>query len=123
MNKTPAAQLIAQFKAAPAVRIGDMIKRAEQHEQTAVSLEQCTNRLTTAVDMAAAAHRRFYELCTVPAVAVGMAEKLQNMQELWHVKIKHMPRADRRAYRRAFIQELKKFKEFCADNGITYTIQ
>ncbi len=123
MNKTPVAQLIAQFKAAPAVRIGDIIKRAEQHEQTAVSLEQCINRLTVAGQMAAAEHRRFHELCIVPAVAALMAEGLQNMHELWHVKIKHMPRTDRRAYRRAFIQELNKFKAYCAAHGITYTIQ
>ena len=67
--------------------------------------------------------RRFHELCMAPALADRMAARLRVMQEVWHAKIKYMPRADRRAYRRAFILELKKFKAFCAANGITYTVQ
>lgn len=123
MNKTPIAQLFALFEGAEAVKIGDIVKRPDQHEQTTVSLEQCKNHLSAAVHMDPADAKRFHEFCAAPAVAERIAERLRNMHAVWHAKIKYMPRADRRAYRRAFIQELKKFKEFCAANGITYTIQ
>lgn len=123
MNKTPTAQLFALFEGAEAVKIGDIIKRQGQHEQKAVSLEQCRSTLTTTVNIDPADARRFHEFCMAPAIAERMAERLREMQGMWHAKIKYMSRADRRAYRRAFIQELKKFKAYCAANGITYTIQ
>lgn len=123
MNKTPAAQLFELFEGAEAVKIGDIVKRPDLHEQTTVSLEQCKTALTTTVNMDPADARRFHELCMAPAVADRMAARLRNMQGVWHAKIKYMPRADRRAYLRAFILEFKKFKAFCAANGITYTIQ
>lgn len=123
MNKTPVAQLYALFECAEAVKIGDIIKRPSQLEQTAVSLERCKSQLTAAVHMDPADASRFHGLCAAPAVAERIAERLRNMHGVWHAKIKYMPRADRRAYRRAFIQELKKFKAYCAAHGITYTIQ
>lgn len=123
MNKAPAAQLFALFEGAEAVKIGDIVKRPDLHEQTTVSLEQCKATLTTTVNMDPADARRIHELCKAPDIANRMAAKLREMQEMWHAKIKYMSRADRRAYRRAFIQELKKFRAFCAANGITYTIQ
>lgn len=123
MNKAPIPQLFALLDGAEAVKIGNIINAPDLHKQTTVSLEQCKNRLTAAVHMDAADVRRFQELCAAPALAERIAERLRNMQAVWHAKIKYMPRADRRAYRRAFIQELKKFKAFCAANGIAYTIQ
>lgn len=123
MNKTPAAQLFALFEGAEAVKIGDIVKRTSIHEQTTVSLERCKSTLTTTVNMDPADGRRFHELCMAPAIAERMAERLRVMQGMWHAKIKYMSRTDRRTYRRAFIQELKKFKAYCAANGITYTIQ
>lgn len=122
MNETPAPELFALIEGSEPVKIGNIVKRPGLHEQTPVSLEQCRNLLTAAVNMDAAEARRFHELCAAPAVAERMAERLRNMQGVWHAKIKYMPRAYRRAYRRAFIQEVKKFKAFCAANGITYTI-
>lgn len=122
MNKAPAAQLFALFEGAEAVKIGDIVKRPGIHEQTTVSLEQCKTALTTTVKMDPADARRLHELCMAPAIAERMAERLRTMQGMWHAKIKYMSRTDRRAYRRAFIQELKKFRAFCAANGITYTI-
>lgn len=122
MNKAPAAQLFALFEGAEAVKIGDIVKRPDIDEQTTVSLEQCKTTLTAAISMDPADGRRFHELCMAPAIAERMAERLRTMQAMWHAKIKYMPRKDRRAYRRAFIQEVKKFKAYCAANGITYTI-
>lgn len=123
MNKAPAAQLFALLEGAEPVKIGDIVKRPGAYEQTPVSLEQCKRTLTTTVNMDPDDARRFHELCMAPAIADRMAARLREMQGMWHAKIKYMSRADRRAYRRAFIQELKKFKAFCAANGITYTIQ
>lgn len=123
MNKTPVAQLFALFEGAEPIKIGDLIKRPSQHEQTAVSLEQYKTTLTTTVNMDPADVRHIHELCMAPTAADRMAARLRDMQEVWHAKIKYLPRADRRAYRRAFILEFKKFKAFCAANGITYTIQ
>ena len=123
MNKAPAAQLFALFEGAEAVKMGDIVKRTSIHEQTTVSLERCKSTLTTTVNMDPAEGRRFHELCMAPAIAERMAERLRVMQGMWHAKIKYMSRTDRRAYRRAFIQELNKFKAYRADNGITYTIQ
>lgn len=123
MDKTPAAQLFALFEDAEAVKIGDIIKRPGQHEQTTPSLEKkCKSTLTATANMSPAAARRFHELCMAPAIAERMAKRLREMQGMWHAKIKYLPRADRRAYRRAFIQEVKKFKAYCAANGITFTI-
>lgn len=123
MDNKPVAHLFALFEGAEAVKIGDIVKRLDLHEQTTVSLEQYETTLTTTVNMDPADARRFHELCMAPAVADRIAARLRNMQGVWHAKIKYMPRADRRAYLRAFILELKKFKAFCAANGITYTIQ
>lgn len=123
MNKTPAAQLFALFEGAEAVKIGDIVKRSDIPKQTTVSFEQCKSTLTTAVNMDPVDARRFHELCMAPAIAERMAERLRVMQGMWYAKIKYMPRADRRAYRQAFILELKKFKAYCAANGIIYTIQ
>ena len=123
MNKAPAAQILALFDGAVGVMIGDIVKRTSIHEQTTVSLERCKSTLTTTVNMDPAEGRRFHELCMAPAIAERMAERLRVMQGMWHAKIKYMSRTDRRAYRRAFIQELNKFKAYRADNGITYTIQ
>jgi enamine deaminase RidA (YjgF/YER057c/UK114 family) len=123
MDKTPVLQLFALSEDADPVKIGDIIEVPDLHEQTTLSLEQCKATLTAAVNMDPADVRRFHGLCAAPAVAECIAEKLRNMQSIWHAKIKYMPRADRRAYRRAFIKELKKFKAYCAANGITYTIQ
>lgn len=123
MDKTPVLQLFVLSEGADPVKIGDIIKAPDLHGQTTLSLEQCKATLTAAVNMAPAYVRRFHELRAAPAVAECIAERLRNMQSIWHAKIKYMPRADRRAYRRAFIRELKKFKAYCAANGITYTIQ
>lgn len=122
MNETPAPELFALIEGSEPVKIGNIVKRGI-HEQTPVSLERCKNTLMTTVNMDPADVRRIHELCKAPDTANRMAAKLREMQEFWHTKIKYMSRADRRAYRRAFIQELKKFKAFCAANGITYTIQ
>lgn len=122
MDKTPTAQLFALFEGAEAVKIGDIVKRPDTHEQTTVSLEQSKSTIMTTVNMSPADARRIHELFKAPDTANRMAAKLREMQEFWHAKIKYMSRADRRAYRRAFIQEVKKFKAFCAANGITYTI-
>ena len=123
MNETPAAQLFALFEGAEPVKIGDIVKRSDKHEQTTVSLERCKTTIMTTVNMDPADARRIHELCKAPDTANRMAAKLREMQGMWHAKIKYMPRADRRAYRRAFIQELKKFRAFCAANDINYTIQ
>lgn len=123
MNETPAPELFVLIEGSEPVKIGNIVKRPGLHEQTTVSLEQCKTALTTTVKMDPADARRFHELCMAPAIAERMAERLRTMQGMWHAKIKYMSRADRRAYRRAFVQEVKKFKAFCAANGITYTIQ
>lgn len=123
MNETPAPELFALIEGSEPAKIGNIVKRPGPHEQTPVSLEQCKTTLTAAVNMDPEAARSIYELCKTTDTANRMAAKLREMQGMWHAKIKYMPRADRRAYRRAFIQELKKFKAYCAANGITYTIQ
>lgn len=123
MDNKPVAQLFALFEGAEAVKIGDIVKQPDLHEQAAASFEQYKTTLTATVNMDPADARRFHELYAAPAVAERMAARLRDMQDFWHAKIKYMPRADRRACRRAFIQELKKFKAYCAANGITYTIQ
>lgn len=123
MNETPAPELFALIEGSEPVKIGNIVKRPGIHEQTPVSLERCKNTLMTTVNMDPADARRIHELCKAPDTANRMAAKLREMQGMWHAKIKYMSRADRRAYRRAFIQELKRFKAFCAANGITYTIQ
>lgn len=123
MNETPAAQLFALFEGAEPVKIGDIVKQPDTYEQTTASLEQCKTTIMTTVNMDPADARRIHELCKAPDTANRMAAKLREMQEFWHAKIKYMSRSDRRAYRRAFIQELKKFRAFCAANDIYYTIQ
>lgn len=123
MNKATDAQIFMFFEDAEPVKIGNIIMKPNLHAQTKAMLKAYANKYTAVVNLDPTDVRHFHELCTAPAVAKRIAERLQDMQARWHAKIKYMPRADRRAYRRAFIQELKKFKAFCAANGITYTIQ
>lgn len=123
MKRTPIAQLFAQFQDAEPVKIGDIIQKPEIKAEARAALKRYENRLTAAINITPDNIREFRDLLAAPKVAAKMAENLNNMQGLWHSKIKYMPRAERRAFRRSFNVELKKFKAYCSTHGICYNIQ
>lgn len=118
MKRTPIAQLFAQFQDAEPVKIGDIIQKQEIKAEARAALKRYENRLTAAINITPDNIREFRDLLAAPKVAAKMAENLNNMQGLWHSKIKYMPRAERRAFRRSFNVELKKFKAYCSTHGI-----
>ncbi|WP_289860818.1 hypothetical protein [uncultured Muribaculum sp.] len=123
MKRTHIAQLFAQIQDAEPVKIGDIIQKPEIKAEAREALKTYENRLTAMINITPDHIREFRDLLAAPKAAAKMAENLNNMQGLWHAKMKYMPRADRRAFRRTFDVELKKFKAYCSTHGICYNIQ